>query len=117
MAAVHERQLVVIHPSATQFKKMNAQQISHSFQLASQRHAAPGADVNHALKTLASIPISLHCRQGDDVGGFENSSGALGNRLAVTGNHLGKAPPSPQEDLREILRSLIIWMRGRQNVH
>ena len=65
--------------------------IDKSFSLAQERYAALGVDVAHALKTLAKIPISLHCWQGDDGGGFENSSGARGNGLAVTGNYPGKA--------------------------
>src|SRR5262249_179960 len=44
-----------------------------------------------ALKKLAKIPISLHCWQGDDVGGFENIGSELGGGLAVTGNYPGKA--------------------------
>ena len=50
---------------------------------------------NHALKALATIPISLHCWQGDDVGGFENFGGALGGgfghrKLSRQGAHAGR---------------------------
>jgi L-rhamnose isomerase len=45
---------------------------------------------------LAAIAISLHCWQGDDVAGFENTGSALGGGLAVTGNYLGRAR-TPQE--------------------
>ena len=38
------------------------------FSLAQERYAAVGVDVDHALKTLSQILISLHCWQGDDVG-------------------------------------------------
>ncbi|HER33899.1 MAG TPA: L-rhamnose isomerase, partial [Halothiobacillaceae bacterium] len=34
---------------------------------------------------------SLHCWQGDDVGGFENPDAGLDGGLAVTGNYPGKA--------------------------
>ena len=30
-----------------------------------------GVDVEKALEELASIPVSLHCWQGDDVTGFD----------------------------------------------
>ena len=56
-----------------------------SYVLARERYAALGVDADRALKTLASIPLSLHCWQGDDVSGFENCDGALGGGLAVTG--------------------------------
>ena len=44
-----------------------------------------------ALERLSTIAISLHCWQGDDVGGFENTGEAIGGGLAVTGNYPGKA--------------------------
>ncbi len=40
---------------------------------------------------LAAVSISLHCWQGDDVGGFEESGEELGGGLAVTGQYPGKA--------------------------
>src|ERR1039458_5138200 len=49
-------------------------------------YASLGVDVDHALKILATIPISLHCWQGDDVGGFENFGGTLGGGHVATGN-------------------------------
>ena len=49
--------------------------INIAHRLATERYAALGVDVDRALKTLAKIPISLHCWQGDDVGGFENFGG------------------------------------------
>ena len=65
--------------------------IEKSFSLAQERYAVLGVDVSHALKTLATIPISLHCWQGDDVGGFENFGGALTGGIMATGNYPGKA--------------------------
>lgn len=67
------------------------QRIEQSFALAREQYAALGVDVDQALKQLAGIPISLHCWQGDDVGGFEHVSDSLGGGLAVTGNYPGKA--------------------------
>jgi len=66
-------------------------QIKLAFTLAKQRYADVGVDVGKALKLLANIPISLHCWQGDDVGGFEIAGLGLGGGLAVTGNYPGKA--------------------------
>ena len=36
------------------------------------RYASLGVDVKRAMQRLRKVPISLHCWQGDDVGGFEN---------------------------------------------
>lgn len=65
--------------------------IEHAFELAKENYAALGVNVDAAMATLAQVPVSLHCWQGDDVGGFENTGIELGSGLAVTGNHPGKA--------------------------
>ena len=74
-------------------------------------------NVERALKLLAKIPISLHCWQGDDVGGFENIGAALGGGLAVTGNFPGKArtPDELRSDLEKALS--LIPGRHRVNLH
>ena len=89
----------------------------NAFQLARERYAALGVDVDHALKTLATIPISLHCWQGDDVGGFENFGGALGGGLVATGNYPGKA--RTPEELRADLEKTYSLIPGkhRLNLH
>ena len=62
-----------------------------SYPLAQEHYASLGVDTEAALARLAAIPISMHCWQGDDVGGFEQSGQELGAGLAVTGNYPGKA--------------------------
>ncbi len=91
--------------------------IEKAYLLAGERYAAVGVDLERALKTLATIPISLHCWQGDDVGGFENTGGALGNGLAVTGNYPGKArtPDELRADLDKALS--LIPGKHRLNLH
>ncbi|MBO5712957.1 MAG: L-rhamnose isomerase [Clostridia bacterium] len=49
-----------------------------------------GIDVESALNTLAQIPVAIHCWQGDDVLGFEGSSGLSGG-IQTTGNYPGRA--------------------------
>jgi L-rhamnose isomerase len=62
------------------------------FAEARERYAALGVDVEAVLATLAATPISLHCWQGDDVGGFENpGAGLSGGGIQATGNYPGKA--------------------------
>ncbi len=93
------------------------QQIEQAYALAKQQYAELGVDVEQALGVLAQIPISLHCWQGDDVGGFENTGDELGGGLAVTGNYLGKArtPAELRADF-EMALSLIPG-RHRMNLH
>ncbi len=70
---------------------MRTKQIESAYQAARERYLALGVDTEGALKTLAAIPVSMHCWQGDDVGGFERLGSELGGGLAVTGNYPGKA--------------------------
>lgn len=80
-------------------------------------YASLGVDVEAALETMAGTPISLHCWQGDDVGGFESGGGELGSGLAVTGNYPGKARSIPelQMDLEQALS--LLPGQHRLNLH
>ena len=66
-------------------------QIEQAFELAKQRYADIGVDVEQAIRQLDSIPVSMHCWQGDDVRGFENPQGALTGGIQATGNYPGRA--------------------------
>ncbi len=66
-------------------------QIQQTYTLAKERYAALGVDTEKAMQSLAQIAISLHCWQGDDVGGFESPDSELGGGIAATGNYPGKA--------------------------
>lgn len=93
------------------------QALSQAFELARERYAGLGVNVDRALKILATIPISLHCWQGDDVGGFENFGGTLGGGLVATGNHPGKA--RTPDELRADLDKAYTLIPGkhRLNLH
>lgn len=91
--------------------------IEERFRLAREQYAEAGVDVDRALGRLASIPISLHCWQGDDIGGFENNGAGLGGGLAVTGCYPGKArtPDELRSDLQ--LAYALIPGKHRVNLH
>jgi L-rhamnose isomerase len=65
--------------------------LNTAYELAKERYAALGVDVDAALNTLRAIAISLHCWQGDDVGGFEDPGRGLSGGIMATGNYPGKA--------------------------
>ena len=91
--------------------------IEQAYQLARERYASIGVDVDDALDRLSRVPISLHCWQGDDVGGFENNGIELGSGLAVTGNYPGKAR-NPVELRADIDKALsLIPGKHRLNLH
>jgi L-rhamnose isomerase len=96
---------------------MTSDPVGKSFFLAKERYAELGVDAQAALKTLETIPISLHCWQGDDVGGFENFGMGLGGGLVATGNYPGKArtPDELRADLEEAFS--VIPGKHRLNLH
>ena len=48
-------------------------------------YAEAGIDTEAAISRLTSLPISLHCWQGDDIHGFEGGA-SLDGGIQVTGN-------------------------------
>ncbi len=91
--------------------------VEQAYELARQRYAELGVDTDKAIEQLRTIPISLHCWQGDDVGGFENPDTGLDGGIAVTGNYPGKArtPDELRADLDKTLS--LIPGRHRLNLH
>ncbi len=95
----------------------HSRRIQTTFDLARERYAELGVNVERALAQLRTIPVSLHCWQGDDVGGFENFGNALSGGIAVTGNYPGKA--STPDELRADLEKALSLIPGqhRLNLH
>ncbi len=91
--------------------------VEQAYQLARERYAELEVDTEKAMNRLRRIPISLHCWQGDDVGGFENPETGLDGGLAVTGNYPGKArtPDELRTDLEKTLG--LIPGKHRLNLH
>ncbi len=91
--------------------------IEQAFELAKQRYADIGVDVEQAMARLDSVPVSMHCWQGDDVRGFENPQGALTGGIQATGNYPGKARNAAE--LRADLEKAMSLIPGpkRLNLH
>jgi L-rhamnose isomerase len=91
--------------------------IERAYAMAQERYAELGVDTARAMERLATIPVSLHCWQGDDVGGFEGSGQEIGGGLAVTGRYPGKARTAGElrDDLDRALS--LIPGRHRLNLH
>ncbi len=92
-------------------------QIQSAYALAKERYAALGVDTDAAISALETVSLSLHCWQGDDVGGFENPDGELTGGIAVTGNYPGKARNA--DELRRDLDVVYSLLPGshRLNLH
>ncbi len=91
--------------------------IEQAFELAKQRYAETGVDVEQAIQRLDSVPVSMHCWQGDDVRGFENPQGTLTGGIQATGNYPGRARNA--EELRADLDKALSLIPGpkRLNLH
>ncbi len=65
-------------------------------------YAKHGIDTDAAIETLKSVPVALHCWQGDDVRGFDQKSdGPLTGGIQTTGNYPGRAR-TPEELMADI---------------
>jgi L-rhamnose isomerase len=97
---------------------MNEDKLTQTYQMAKERYAGLGVDTEAALKELETIPISLHCWQGDDVGGFETVGAQLtSGGIQATGNYPGKARTIAElrGDIEKVLS--LIPGRHRLNLH
>jgi L-rhamnose isomerase len=89
--------------------------IEEYYKLAKEKYAEFGIDTEEVLKNLDSIPVSMHCWQGDDVSGFENPEGQLTGGILATGNYPGKA--STPEELRADIEKAISLIPGKKRLN
>lgn len=91
--------------------------MNEGYSVAAERYAEIGADAEHAMAALAGVPISIHCWQGDDVNGLENTGAALSGGIQATGNYPGRARSFAEltADLDQALR--LIPGKKRLNLH
>jgi len=68
-----------------------------SYMEAKAKYEALGVDVEAAIAKLKTVPVSIHCWQGDDVRGFDTDpSKPLTGGIQTTGNYPGRAR-TPEE--------------------
>jgi L-rhamnose isomerase len=91
--------------------------IEQTYDAARDRYAEIGVDADAAIARLGTVPISLHCWQGDDVGGFERFGTGLTGGIHATGNYPGKAR-TPEELRSDAAKALsLIPGTHRFNLH
>ncbi|MEI2465211.1 L-rhamnose isomerase [Niallia taxi] len=89
--------------------------VKENFEAAKKQYEQWGVDVEAALQKLQQIPISIHCWQGDDIGGFEANPSELSGGIDVTGNYPGKA--TTPEQLRSDLEMALSLIPGKHRVN
>lgn len=74
------------------------------YEYAKKKYAVLGIDTDAAIAKLKTVPVSLHCWQGDDVNGFDHD-GPLTGGIQTTGNYLGKArtPEELMQDMEKVI--------------
>ena len=78
-----------------------------SYTEAKARYAALGIDTDAAIRRLKTVPVSLHCWQGDDVRGFDTDpTKPLTGGIQTTGNYPGRArtPEELMADIDQVLK-------------
>ena len=86
------------------------------YESAKEIFANYGVDTEKALETLKNVTVSVHCWQGDDVGGFDNRE-RLSGGIQTTGNYMGKAT-TPEELMADIDKAFsLIPGKKKLNVH
>ena len=95
---------------------MNETRIKQAYDIAVERYAELGIDVEQVLAQLQKIEISMHCWQADDVSGFE-ASGELTGGIQATGNYPGKARNIDELRADILKASSLIPGRQRLNLH
>ena len=96
----------------------DSQKIESAYQAAKDRYAELNVDCDAAIARLSKIAISLHCWQGDDVGGFEGKEEGLdGGGIMATGAYPGKARTA--DELRADIEKALSLIPGshRLNLH
>ncbi|MEA1951075.1 MAG: L-rhamnose isomerase, partial [Planctomycetota bacterium] len=91
--------------------------VEEAYAVAKARYAELGVDTDSALEQIQRVAISLHCWQGDDVGGFESTAGLTGGGIMATGNYPGKARNA--DELRSDAEMALSLLPGRHrfNLH
>src|SRR5699024_7150344 len=89
--------------------------IQENYQEAKKHYEKWGIDVDAALERLKQVPISIHCWQGDDIGGFEADQQELSGGIDVTGNYPGKA--TTPEELRSDLEKALSLIPGKHRIN
>lgn len=86
------------------------------YESAKALYASIGVDTDKAIETLKSVPVSMHCWQGDDVKGFDQD-GPLTGGIQTTGNYPGKArtPEELMTDMEKVLS--LVPGKKKLNLH
>ncbi len=89
-----------------------------SYSEAKAKYAALGVDTDAAIEKLKTVPVALHCWQGDDVRGFDTDPNKpLTGGIQTTGNYPGRAR-TPEELMADIDKVIsLVPGQVKMNLH
>jgi len=89
-----------------------------SYLEAKAKYAGLGVDTDAAIERLKTVPIALHCWQGDDVRGFDTDPNKpLTGGIQTTGNYPGRAR-TPEELMADIDKVIsLVPGQVKMNLH
>ena len=83
---------------------------------AKEAYAKWGVDTDAAIAALKSVPVAVHCWQGDDVKGFDTGE-ALSGGIQTTGNYPGRAR-TPEELMADMDKAFSLTPGAKKlNLH
>ena len=86
------------------------------YESAKEIYAKLGVDTEAVLAKIKTLPVSLHCWQGDDVKGFDQD-GPLTGGIQTTGNYMGKAS-TPDQLIADMEKAMSLCPgKKKLNVH
>ena len=89
-----------------------------SYLEAKAKYASIGVDTDDVIEKLKTVPLSLHCWQGDDVRGFDTDPNKpLTGGIQTTGNYPGRAR-TPEELMADIDKVIsLVPGQVKMNLH
>ena len=84
------------------------------YNIAKKEYEKYGIDTEAAINSLANIPVSIHCWQGDDVVGLDGGGAASGG-IQTTGNYPGRARNF--EELKADIKKAFALMPGKKRLN
>lgn len=89
--------------------------INEGYTYARKAYETFGVDTEAVLEKMKSLRISLHCWQGDDVNGFEVTTGGASGGILSTGNYPGRARNG--DELRADYEKAFSLIPGRHRIN
>lgn len=94
---------------------MKGSDVERMYSLAKERYGEIGVNTDVVLEEFGKVAVSLHCWQGDDVGGFEHTESQSSGGIQATGNYPGKARNA--DELRQDMEKAMSLIPGRHRIN